>query len=98
MFINKNKHSVDGISKGLRGNDMQMLPSVSKNSNWVGGQKNIQFSSSDSDTSIDNTLWGREERKRRKWRRWSEEGEGNEPQSNISNEDHNQTYCLTGGI
>lgn len=43
---------------------MQMLPSVSKNTNWVGGQKNTQFSSSDSDTSIDNTLcgrWGKEE-------------------------------------
>lgn len=59
MFTNKNKQSVDGRTKGPRGNDMQMLPSVSKNSNWVGGQKNTQFSSSDSDTSIDNTLCGR---------------------------------------
>lgn len=43
---------------------MQMLPSVSKNTNWVGGQKNTQFSPSHSDTSIDNTLcgrWGKEE-------------------------------------
>lgn len=36
-----------------------MLPSITENPNWVGGQKNTQVSSGDCDTSIDTTLCGR---------------------------------------
>lgn len=45
--------------KGPAVNDMQMLPSITENPNWVGGQKNTQVSSGDCDTSIDTTLCGR---------------------------------------